>query len=204
MPDLPYFDNSKALLRQKARQLRASLDIPTISRDICNHLEAWPIFAKAETVLFYSAFRDEIDLMPIVSRFPEKKWFLPAVEAGQSMVFRRYKPGDSLTEDRYGILSPSAQASPLENLASGDVILLPGLTFDRHGHRLGYGKGYYDRFLQGVRKQNPGVILAGTLPYALLSEKIPADTWDVPADVLVTEQGIFPAISAHNQDIGTA
>jgi 5-formyltetrahydrofolate cyclo-ligase len=67
-------------------------------------------------------------------------------------------------------------------------VVVPGLAFDRAGHRLGYGKGFYDRFLAQL---NPKVIKVGLVPSQLIFEQLPKDPWDQPVDYLVSELGVW-------------
>lgn len=95
---------------------------------------------------------------------------------------------ESVVENAWGIpeltLQPDTVPVSPEDM---DVILMPLLVCDRNGNRIGYGKGFYDRFLQACR---PNVQKVGVSYFAPLATLIPADAWDVPLDSLITPHGV--------------
>lgn len=181
--------NSKNVLRQQALQLRAKLPMESISQAICGHLASGPVFQAARQVLFYHPFRNEVDLLPLVVAFPQKHWYLPVVEASDHLAFYRYDPTHPMKIGKYGIWEPHGNAAPLESLAQTDLLIAPGLCFDRHGYRLGYGKGYYDKFLHRLKNEGQLCQLTGVAPDALLHERLPSDDWDIPLDFVLSETG---------------
>ena len=102
------------------------------------------------------------------------------------MVFHAYDP-DNLIVHPYGMAEP---APHLPQVLSTDIqlVLAPGLAFDRSGWRLGYGGGYYDRFLRSFGGINVGVVFQ-----ALLLESLPHGEYDVPVNWLVSEDGFIKA-----------
>ena len=141
-------------------------------------------FRSAGTVLFYAPVRGEIDLLPLVRlcRRQGKQVGFPITDTGsRTICFRQLTPKDRLSPGAYGIPEPPADA-PLCTVDSRTLCLLPGLCFDRRGNRLGYGAGYYDRFLAGF----PGVTV-GTV-YEKLMREIPAEPHDVPVRYVVNER----------------
>lgn len=192
-PQAPFHD--KARLRQQALDLRQHLPIERISQRVCQTLQHWPACQQAQTILAYTPFKGEISLFPLMQALPDKQWFLPKSMTDGTLSFHRHMPGHPLITGRYGILEPAASAPQWQASNPVDLILVPGLGFDRHGQRLGYGKGYYDRFLSQTRSQHPNVLFAGIAAQALVFEALPADPWDIPMDYLVTEQGIVPITS---------
>ena len=101
-------------------------------------------------------------------------------------------PVDVATErHRYGYLQPVASAPqvPLDEIG---VVLVPGALFDRYGHRLGHGAGYYDRLLPRLRA---GVPMVGVVPVALVVDDLPVEPHDVTMTHLATEAGVWPVAS---------
>lgn len=95
--------------------------------------------------------------------------------------------GTEVERHRYGFLQPTADAPPLARDTIG-AVLVPGLAFDRHGTRLGRGRGYYDRFLAGLR---PTVLLIGiTGDYVV--ERLPSGPLDVSMTHLALASGVYP------------
>lgn len=173
---------------------REALPVAEISREVCSRMSEWDLFRRAEQVLFYFPFRHEIDLRALFYEFPEKAWFLPAVLPSHAMAFRRVGPDFKMDNGRYGIPEPPEHATAWVNRGESALLLAPGLMFDVEGYRLGYGKGYYDRFLNQPPVQQAAMTLAGIVPEALLCPSLPHDGWDIPMAFLATETGIRKAV----------
>ena len=182
--------NPKSALRQHALHVRAQLPMELISAAICGHLKYWPVFQAARQVLFYHPFRNEVDLRPLTIDFPNKHWYLPVVEEADHLAFYRYDPAHPMKAGKYGIWEPHGNAPPLETLAPDDLLITPGLLFDRLGYRLGYGKGYFDKYLHGLKTQGALCRLAGVAPDALLIDRLPSDDWDIPMECVLSETGL--------------
>lgn len=197
MRDLPISDNPKSRLRKAALALRQSLPMAEISAAIRKNLAKWPVFHAAETVLFYHPFRNEVDLLPLAAQFPAKNWFLPVVHPDGQMDFHAYHPAKPMRDGQYGIQEPdrlSDEASlDFRALKHTDLLIVPGLLFDRTGYRIGYGKGYFDRWMARLQAAGVECTCAGAVPTGLLREELPRDSWDLPVAWLVTEAGILPA-----------
>ncbi len=184
-------DDPKQALRQQCKSIRSGLGDEArqkASRTICLHLASWDIFRRSDVVLAYMPIRSEVDLRPLLADFPEKRWLLPRILPGEEgrMVFHPYNPA-------YLIAHPFGMAEPaphLPQVPAGEVqlVLAPGLAFDRCGWRLGYGGGYYDRFLRGF-----GGISVGVVFEALLFDSLPHSGFDVPVGWIVSEGGLFEA-----------
>jgi 5-formyltetrahydrofolate cyclo-ligase len=178
----------KQQLRQQCRALRRELGgehRQRASRSICEHLAAWAIFQRAETVLTYMPIKAEVDLRPLLEQFPAKRWALPRIvpEENHRMDFHPYHP-QQLVIHPFGMAEPAADL-PLIPAEEIQLVLVPGLAYDRQGWRLGYGGGYYDRFLASF-----GGISAGVTYQALVLESIPHHKHDVAVGWVVTEQGL--------------
>ena len=106
-------------------------------------------FQKAETVLLYAPVKGEIDLLPLVAvcRRMGKEVGFPVSMADGSLVFRSPDAGVALVTGAFGIPEPPADAKT-STLNEKTLCILPALSFDPNGNRLGYGKGFYDRFLR--------------------------------------------------------
>jgi 5-formyltetrahydrofolate cyclo-ligase len=147
-------------------------------------LAAQPLWESAQSVLFFAPLPEELDVWPLlaVALGAGKKLALPRFE-------RRAKAYtacqiENLETDvqvgHFGIREPSAQCS---RLASGrvDLILVPGVAFDRQGHRLGRGRGYYDQLLTVIRGTRCGVAFAQQIV-----QEIPVEPHDARMDYLLT------------------
>ena len=180
---------TKSLLRQQYRKLRATLGDEmraSASRSICEELEKWTTFQQTETILAYMPIKNEVDLTPLLTRHSEKRWVLPRIipEEDHRMVFHPYDAA-RLVRHPFGMAEPSADLPTVPPEAI-ELVLVPGLAFDRHGWRLGYGGGYYDRFLIGFAGISAGIVFR-----ALLLDDLPHGEFDVPVQWVVTEDGMF-------------
>jgi 5-formyltetrahydrofolate cyclo-ligase len=169
---------NKATLRQRLRRLRPAV-APAYPALIAR-LAAWPTFQAAHCVLAFAPLPGEPDITPLVAQYPQKQWAFPRVE-GEALRFYDAEMAD-LAPGTYGIPEPAATARPLE--ARPDLILVPAMAADHRGQRLGYGKGFYDRFLA----QFAGVTTVCLVPEAFWVAQLPTERWDVPVTVVLTER----------------
>ncbi len=152
---------------------------------IVSHLQSFPRFIEAKTILAYFSFRQEPDLSPLFRS--EKQWGFPRIE-GKSLIWHCWKLGDKLETNKYGILEPSIESKIIESQAV-DLILIPTVACDRLGYRLGYGGGYYDRMLSSTQWSSHTTI-GIVFDFAYLPQ-LPVDAWDKKLDFICTEEGIF-------------
>ncbi len=138
-------------------------------------------FAEAHTILLYSALPDEVPTQQLLDELLRKGKvvLLPRVTSATDMELRRYTGRNSLSRGAYGIMEPTGEL--FTDYDSIDAAIIPGRAFDREGHRLGRGKGYYDRFLSRV----PNIYKIGLCYAWQVFDRIPADEHDIPMDVVV-------------------
>ena len=135
----------------------------------------------------FKSFADEIDVMPLMARLAGKGWrtALPVVVGrGRPLLFRAWAPGEPTVAGAMSIPVPLDTAPELEP----DVLLVPMLAFDGQGFRLGYGGGFYDRTLAGLRASKP-VVAVGVAFAAQEVAKLPRGRHDEPLDWILTEDG---------------
>ena len=143
----------------------------------------------------YLSLDTEFDTMPIIQALWNmgKKCYLPILskQKENQLDFVCYKAGDELQRNRYHILEPKNISAIIEP-EKLDLVLLPLIAFDRKGHRIGTGAGYYDRTFSFLREQSVTKPILWGLAYEMQRvEILPADPWDIPLHGVVTEQGIF-------------
>lgn len=183
----------KSALRQQMRDKLAAMDATTMSAGsdaVCKALAAMNLFAKAGVVMAYLSMPEELDVDEIVRRGPDagKTMLVPRVEAdvGRMIAIQCASLQAGLSVSSYGIREPVAgEEFPVERI---DLIVVPGLAFDRAGNRLGRGGGYYDRFLA-----QPGLtaVRCAVAFDEQLVECVPAGPHDQPIDVLVTDKQVL-------------
>jgi 5-formyltetrahydrofolate cyclo-ligase len=137
-------------------------------------------------VAVFSAFGTEVATDLLVARLRERgsRVLLPVLEGGE-IHMAEYGPGEALVETAYGPREP-ADRSRVRS-ADIDAVIVPGLAFDSAGNRIGYGRGYYDRFLVSLP---PRVIRVGVCFSAQLVDAVPHGEGDEPVDLVVTELGV--------------
>ena len=157
------------------------------SRAITDRLLALPAFSACRSVFTYVSFRSEVETLPLIAHClsrgvtisvpltlpAEHRLLAPAI----TDVSRDLAPG-------YCSIPEPLQTLPLVDPASIEVVLVPGSVFDVHGGRLGYGGGYYDRFLQGASPQALRIGLAFDLQVVAA---VPLESHDQQLDYLITE-----------------
>ena len=180
---------SKKTFRDNARARRTELAHahPEFARDVAEHVAALKI-ANGSVVGGYIAIGDEADPHIILKKLTLQNCTLafPRVHAkDEPLVFHRWKAGQNLRRGAYGIPEP-AKDWPL---AYPKILLVPLLAFDRQGHRLGYGGGYYDRTLDFLRA-NSTVRAIGVAYAGQQVAELPREAHDHPLDAVVTENGV--------------
>ena len=176
----------KDQLRQESKRIRSALTedaCQDASAGIRRHIQEWAVFQEAGMVLTYMPMRREVDLTPLLSRFQKKTWAIPRIRTGGEMVFQAYDPS-RLVLHAYGMLEP-ALSCPVIPPETIQLALVPGLAFDLDGWRLGYGGGFYDRFLCNFQGSYAGITYQ-----ALLKENVPHDAHDIAMQFVITEAGI--------------
>jgi 5-formyltetrahydrofolate cyclo-ligase len=153
----------KRELRQRFRQLREGFDeeyAKASSEAVVQNLVNWPLLQTAQTALSYLAFRNEIDLSPLFELMPHISWIVPRVSGPQLILHIHDR--QRLVRHRFGMLEPAPDLPQIEP-GDLDLVLVPGVAFDRRGGRLGFGGGYYDRLLPLTAAWRVGVTYDQTL-----------------------------------------
>lgn len=176
---------NKLELRKRCRLARSAIPITNrlqAAHSLAKLFATLPLF-KQQHFACYIAFRDELDLDPLIHLLwqANKNVYLPVLvaESGQpSLIFSAYAEGDALAPNRFGILEPQK----IEKTHRLDVVLTPLVAFDREGNRLGTGGGYYDATFKN--KQNCKLIGVGYVEQEV--DFIPADKWDIKLNGIIT------------------
>lgn len=157
------------------------------------------LFSRATTVALYAPVRGEVatDLLFQAALAGGKQVLLPRV-AGDMLRFSAATSQGLLVRGPFGIPQPpeESQETPLE---AADLIVVPGVAFDRHGHRLGFGKGYYDRCLSALGSPIPRIGLCYDFQLVPL---LPAEGHDVRMHLIVTERQVLAVKGAGKAGTG--
>ncbi len=184
----------KKAIREQAHAARNALaDKDELSRAICERLVALPEYARARTVMYYVDVRSEArtrQYLPAALGH-DKRIVVPYCVAGELELFHLTRM-DELAVGAYRILEPRAELRSVPEKKVGatdlDLIVVPGVAFDRQGGRLGHGFGYYDKLLQHARADAPLVALAFECQ---LFPEVPMSPHDVFMDKIVTELAVY-------------
>ncbi len=177
-------------LRDKVRKSRDGMperERIRKSDEVWKRLVEVPAFQMASTALFYVSFGSEVEtsMMRRLARELGMSVACPRSKPqSKTMRFHVLKGDDELSPGAYGILQPAPE-TPLADLKDA-VVLVPGMVFDRQGHRLGFGSGYYDRWLADEGKGLPTIGLA--FHEQLLPGPLPQEPHDVRMDWVVTDK----------------
>ena len=159
-------------------------EVTAASTALCQRLAGWTVLQEAQTVLTYLAFRNEPDLGLLFELLPEIHWVVPRIEQGRRLALHPYDPAH-LVRHRFGMLEPAADL-PVVDPATLDLVLVPGVAFDRRGGRLGFGGGYYDRFLTTTPALRVGVAYD-----QCLADELPCGEHDQRVDWIATPSSLF-------------
>lgn len=162
------------LKRQFTQQQLDELSLPIISR-LKKRL------SDVSTVLAYYSLPDEVNTHQLIDELVAdgKTVLLPKVLDGETMELRRYTGRQDLQEGPFHIMEPVGEC--FSDYSQIDVVLVPGVAFDSQGHRLGRGKGYYDRFLSAL---TPCALIGVCFDFQKVSE-VPIDEYDIPVDEVI-------------------
>lgn len=186
-------DEKRRIRTLAAANRRQQPDKDAVSRLICDKLAALPEYSAAHTVLFYVDFGDEVRTRrQVQAALAEGKDVVVPCCQGDALVLFRLKSFEELAPGTWGILEPKAEllagAGRRANVEEVDLVVVPGVAFDRDGGRLGYGKGYYDKLLSGAA---PGTRLVASAFECQVFPEIPMLPYDVRMDKVVTEAAVY-------------
>lgn len=182
----------KRSLRQKMLAQRRALGHDSwneASRQAQENFLTLREYAGSACIAIYAPAHNETDTSAIMGAAwaAGKRVLYPAV-CGHDLVFRQVDELESLSEGRFGILEPCPTG--VDHLADeADLIVVPGVAFDRSGHRIGYGKGFYDRFLRHPGRKAHLVGLCHD--FQVIDGHIPADSHDIRMEIIVTDRRII-------------
>jgi len=161
------------------------------SHDIIARLEELSEFQDAEHILFYYSHGSEVDVIPLINKWArDKKIYLPKLISKDEFAAMPFSEYDTLTLNKYSIPEPISKPDDMYEKKL-DLILTPGVAFDKEGGRLGMGKGFYDIYLKKI-KTIPRIGLAFE---AQMLDQLPKDDYDEDVHLVITEKEIYRASS---------
>lgn len=167
----------KTVLRREMIEKRKALSLKN-GEVFVNIIKELECYKKAKTVMLYMPIKGEADVTGLLG---DEKLFLAPVTEGDEMYACRV---GEMVKGAFGVPEPFDK-TPFDK-KDIDLVIVPGVAFDKEGNRMGFGKGYYDRFLKDMKAVKAGVCHAFQL-----MDKIPSAPHDVKMDMIVTERGIW-------------
>ena len=172
----------RELMRQKLR-VQSPEDLQTWSDEVIARIEQMHSFRHAHVVMFYYPVHHEVDLRPLLEKYKDEKVILLPVTHRDYIELRQYVGKENLKKGHYGI--PTPQTATYHG--KPDLVIVPGLAFDKDLVRMGRGKGYYDRFLRKLGR----VPKIGVCYDFQISDDVPWSFRDVRMDKVVTPTAIY-------------
>lgn len=182
----------KKQLRALCRERRASIsetDRAAFAKSFARHFLK-NIDVGNRSVAGYSAFRHELDIMPLLTMLAAGNRIcgLPITSPPSRLLyFRRWHTATPMVNGAFGIPVPSPESESF----TPDIVIVPLVGFDAAHHRLGYGAGYYDATLADLKKRNPKLLAVGAAFSVQQVDAIPAEPHDQALDKVITENGVL-------------
>lgn len=164
----------RLVIKQRSKCL-SKVERDAQSAFVLSQLANHPRFKAAQTVMLFSSLPDEVNTHAFIRQWAKTKRIVLPVVKGDDMTLRLFTTEEDMQIGAFGISEPIGVTFDL--LDDIDLIIVPGMAFDKEGHRLGRGKGYYDRFLSQPRILSAYKI-GICLPHQLL-ESIPSEEHDI-------------------------
>ncbi|MBD3263620.1 MAG: 5-formyltetrahydrofolate cyclo-ligase [Candidatus Omnitrophica bacterium] len=166
-------------------------EIKRRSENVEEKLSELSIYRKAETIMAYYPLRDEVNILGMIDRSMKfKRFCFPSMdtEGGRLKIFEVRNLSEDFTEGPFGVHEPDEKKTREVDKGEIDLIIVPGLAFDRHKNRLGRGAGFYDRFLEEIPPCTKKVGIA--FDFQILENLPIHHSFDQKVDLIVTETGV--------------
>ena len=187
--------NLKDSLRKDMLKEREDMKVENVSESSNKIIETimnLPEFIYSNNIMLYLSFNNEVNTYPLVKWClnNDKKVIVPyCVNSSRQIIpFEINNLTSDLTKSTFGIMEPKHEILKKTNIEDIDLIIVPGVVFDEHCNRIGFGAGYYDRFLPKIVKNTSTIGIA--YDYQVIN-KIPTGVYDVPLDFVITEKRII-------------
>ncbi|MGV8982553.1 5-formyltetrahydrofolate cyclo-ligase [Clostridium sp.] len=177
------------LLQRKSMHME---NVSAFSNKIVETIIELPEFISSKSIMLYLSFKSEVNTYDLAKWCLDngKKIIVPYCikETKEIIPFEIHNLTTDLAKSSFGIMEPKYDLLKPFNIEDIDFIIVPGVVFDEHCNRIGFGAGYYDRFLPKKLKTTPTIGIA--YDYQVVS-KIPTGIYDVPLDFIITEKRII-------------
>ena len=172
-------DNLRKLMLERRKNI---LNKKELSINIFDKLLDLDIYKNSRVIALYYSLCDEVDTRDIIPRLLNKKIVLLPKVINDKMIFIKINKDTKYNKSNVGILEPLGK----EYLDNIDLIIVPGVSFDREHNRLGFGKGYYDKYLK-----DKDIYKIGICFNKQLTDTLPIDDYDIKMDLIITEKELI-------------
>ncbi|CDG52528.1 5-formyltetrahydrofolate cyclo-ligase [Halomonas sp. ATBC28] len=195
-----YLDDDKRALRRSLRHQRRALsehEQRLAAQRLCQRLKTLPEIRRARRLSLYLPVNGEIDPTPLIPWLRQRNVniYLPVLRpfSANRLWFVAYRPDTPMIKNRFGIWEPdvrfSAQRRNRLPTWALDTLIVPLVGFDANANRMGMGGGFYDRSLAFMHRPGPSPTLIGVAHACQQVASLPVEPWDVPLQVVVSDQG---------------
>ena len=196
----------KRILRKAFTEMRARVPAAEARKadaEIASRILGSEFYGDAKSVFVYIGVEDEVDTMPLIHKaFSDgKAVFVPRTKADRVMEAVRVEAEEFILRAKtewprcFNIPEPP-ESFPAAGISELDLAIVPSLALDRFGYRLGYGGGYYDRFIETARAEKSRPLFAAVQRAAFVrDEALPREPYDRAVDLIVTENGVVIPVS---------
>lgn len=169
--------NKKQELRKWAKEERKKLDIEKISLAIVQKLKETDEYKQAKNIMIFYPLKDEINLLSLLED-SDKNFYLPKID-GENLLCCPFSKGAELCDSCFKTKEPTTESVEKDLI---DLVIVPALAVDKNNYRLGYGGGYYDRFLAGVN-----ITKIVCIPKELMIETVYPENHDIKIDKVIID-----------------
>ncbi|MCY3765748.1 MAG: 5-formyltetrahydrofolate cyclo-ligase [Gemmatimonadetes bacterium] len=193
---------SKKQIRNTMKKRRSELssrEVRARSERIIARLTGQEVYRRAGCLASYVSIANEVDTLILIDFALDsgKRVGVPVVKPNRTLIHREVRSRAELKPSGFGLLEPSLEDGAVVPPDAFDVVLVPGLAFDRAGNRVGFGAGFYDRFLSFA----PAFKIGLAYDFQLF-DRLPAGPRDIPMDFVVTESGIHDTSAVRKTEVG--
>ena len=174
----------KNILRKNCLKIRKKHNLKFISHKIVNNIKNTHFFKDAKNIMIYMPLKYEIDITSLLN-ISDKNFYLPKCVKDEIKVVR-YEKNMHLIKSNFNVLEPSS--NDYIDISILDIVFIPALCCDLNKYRLGYGCGFYDRFLKKINKNTLKIIISSK---EMCYDKIPVTNFDEKADFIINEESIL-------------
>lgn len=177
--DMMNKSNLRKLMLEKRKSI---LNKKELSTCIVDKLFELDVYKNSRVIALYYSLFDEVDTRDIIPRILNKKTVLLPKVIGDKMIFIKINKDTKYNKSNLGVLKPLGK----EYSGNIDLIIVPGVSFDREHNRLGFGKGYYDKYLK-----DKDIYKIGICFNEQLTNTLPVDDYDIKMDLIITEKELI-------------